>query len=202
MKTDLKRDEKIILETQKHWMVLIGPFILTLIVSIIGFVAGSYGVLIAIIFICYFIYKIVQRNNDIWVVTNLRVIDEYGVFSNNSKESPLDKINNITYNQSLIGKMFSYGNVQIQTAAEIGSTTYYLVVNPDELKDTITHMQEEYKSQQIKMQATELAKAIAAGQQNNKTDVASELEKLHELKLKGILTEEEYKERKTKILNS
>jgi uncharacterized membrane protein YdbT with pleckstrin-like domain len=202
MKTDLKKDEKAILETQQHWFVLIGPFILTLIASIIGFAAGNYGILIAIVFLIYFIYKILYRNNNIWVVTNLRVIDEYGVFSNNSKESPLDKINNISYNQSLIGKMFSYGNVQIQTAAEIGSTTYNLVKNPEELKDTITHMQEEYKSQQIKKQATELAKAIVSGQQNTKTDVASELEKLHELKQKGILTEEEYKERKTKTLNS
>jgi hypothetical protein len=63
-------------------------------------------------------------------------------------------------------------------------------------------MQEEYKQHQIKKQANELANAIVVGQQNNKTDVASELEKLYELKLKGILTDEEYNNRKTKILNS
>ena len=77
-----------------------------------------------------------------------------------------------------------------------------MVENPKELKDTITHMQEEYKSHQIKRQATELANAMMSGQQNNKVDVASELEKLHELKQKGILTEEEYNSRKSKILNS
>jgi len=64
-------------------------------------------------------------------------------------------------------------------------------------------MQEEYKQNQIKKQATELASAIIAGQQNNnKTGVASELQKLYDLKEKGILTEEEYNSRKTKILNS
>ena len=64
-------------------------------------------------------------------------------------------------------------------------------------------MQEEYKQYQIKTQAAELASAIIAGQhQANKTDVASELEKLHELIQKGILTEEEYNLRKTRILNS
>jgi hypothetical protein len=41
-----------------------------------------------------------------------------------------------------------------------------------------------------------------AGQQNIKTDVAAELEKLYELKQKGILTDEEYNNRKAKILNS
>jgi uncharacterized membrane protein YdbT with pleckstrin-like domain len=135
-------------------------------------------------------------------VTNLRVIDEFGVFTNNTKESPLDKINNVSYRQTFWGKLFGYGNVQIQTAAEIGSTTYFSVQDPKELKDTITNMQEVYKQQQIKDQATELASAIVAGQKNSTADVASELEKLYELKQKGILTEEEYNARKNKILNS
>jgi len=202
MKTKLLRDEKIIIETKPHWLTLVGPFLLMIIGSIIGIVIGNYGLLIVFIFVGYFIYKIFQRNNNLWAVTNLRVIDEYGVFSNNTKESPLDKINNVSYLQSFWGKIFGYGNVQIQTAAEIGSTTYFAVENPKELKDSITHMQEEYKQHQIKKQANELANAIVAGQQNNKTDVAAELEKLYELKLKGILTDEEYNNRKTKILKS
>jgi uncharacterized membrane protein YdbT with pleckstrin-like domain len=202
MKTQLKKDEKIIMETKPHWLTLVGPFLLLLIGSIIGIVIGSYGLLIGLVLVGYFIYKIIQRNNNLWTVTNLRVIDEYGVFSNNTKESPLDKINNVSYLQSFLGKIFGYGNVQIQTAAEIGSTTYFAVENPKELKDTITLMQEEYKQNQIKKQANEFASAIAAGQQNNKTDVAAELEKLYELKQKGILTDEEYNNRKTKILNS
>jgi uncharacterized membrane protein YdbT with pleckstrin-like domain len=202
MKTQLKKDEKIIMETKPHWLTLVGPFLLMLICSIMGIIIGSYGLLIVLVFVGYFVYKIVQRNNNLWIVTNLRVIDEYGVFSNNTKESPLDKINNVSYLQSFFGKIFGYGNVQIQTAAEIGSTTYFSVENPRELKDTITHMQEEYKLYQIKRQAREFANVIAAGQQNTKTDVASELEKLYELKQKGILTEEEYNNRKTKILNS
>jgi uncharacterized membrane protein YdbT with pleckstrin-like domain len=202
MKTQLKKDEKIIMETKPHWLTLVGPFFLMLICSIMGIIIGSYGLLIVLVFVGYFVYKIVQRNNNLWIVTNLRVIDEYGVFSNNTKESPLDKINNVSYLQSFFGKIFGYGNVQIQTAAEIGSTTYFSVENPRELKDTITHMQEEYKLYQIKIQASEFANVMATGQQNTKTAVAAELEKLYELKQKGILTEEEYNNRKTKILNS
>lgn len=202
MKTQLKKDEKIILITKPHWFTLVVPFSIMLIGSIIGFAIGSYAILLALISVCYIIFKIIQRNNNIWAVTNLRVIDEYGVFSNNTKESPLDKINNVSYGQSFWGKIFGYGNVQIQTAAEIGSTTYNAVENPKELKDTITQMQEDYKQFQINKQTTELASAIVAGQQNNRTDVAAELEKLYALKQKGILTEEEYNNRKTKILNS
>lgn len=202
MKTQLLKDEKIIMETKPHWLTLAGPFLLMLIGSTIGIAIGSYAILVVLVLLGYFIYKIIQRNNNLWAVTNLRVIDEYGVFSNNTKESPLDKINNVSYLQSFLGKIFRYGNVQIQTAAEIGSTTYFSVENPKELKDTITHMQVEFKQNQIIKQANELANAIVLGQQNNRTDVAAELEKLYELKQKGILTDEEYNNRKTKILNS
>jgi uncharacterized membrane protein YdbT with pleckstrin-like domain len=206
MKTQLKKDEKAVLEIRQHWFVMVAPSFLSLIGIILGSILIGYsvvfGISIILIVICYFIYKVIQRRNNLWIVTNLRVIDEYGVFSNNAKESPLDKLNNVSYNQSFFGKIFEYGNVQIQTAAEIGSTTYHMVEHPKKLKDTITNEQEEYKHGQIMKQAAEFANAISPERQTNKIDVATELERLFELKQKGILTEEEFNARKAKILNS
>ena len=201
MRTKLKKDESLVLVIRPHWFVLFLPSLYAVIGIIVGILIGSYGYFIPLVLICYLGYKIVQRNNNLWAVTNLRVIDENGVFSHNSKESPLDKINNVTYKQSFWGRIFGYGNVQIQTAAEIGSTTYSTVEKPKELKDTITQMQEEYKKSQIIAQAQELANAISFGtHQQSKKDVATELEKLFELKQKGILTEAEFNARKKKIL--
>lgn len=193
------------IETKLHWFTMVVPFLILVAGVIVGFLFLShsgYWLLITLVAALYFFYKMVERNNNIWAVTNLRIVDEFGVFSNNSKESPLEKINNVTYNQSFWGKIFGYGNVQIQTAAEIGSTTYSMVENPAKLKDTITRMQEEYKDSLIKRQASELASAILSGQQSNKTDVSAELEKLYDLKQRGIITEEEFINRKAKILNS
>lgn len=201
MRTKLKKDETVVLVIRPHWLVLFLPSLFLVIGIIAGILIGSYGYFIPLVPLCYLGYKIVQRNNNLWAVTNLRVIDEDGVLSHNSKESPLDKINNVTYKQSFWGRIFGYGNVQIQTAAEVGSTTYFTVEKPKELKDTITEMQEEYKKSQIIAQAKELAKAISSGtQQQFKSYVATEIEKLFELKQKGILTEAEFIARKKKIL--
>ena len=87
---------------------------------------------------------------NIWGVTNLRVIDENGVFTITAKESPLDKINNVSYQQSVMGRIFNYGDVQIQTAAELGETIYPLVHQPRKLKDAITTAQEDYKQNFIR----------------------------------------------------
>ncbi len=202
MKTQLKKDEEVILITKPHWFQLILPVIIAAIVSAVCIYFGGYVLIVLILPALYLAYKITERNSNIWIVTSLRVIDEEGVFTHNTKESPLDKINNVSYSQSFWGKIFRYGNVQIQTAAEIGSTEYQNVSNPKKLKDTITHMQEEYKNYQIKKQAAEFAGAIVAGQEKTNTDIAAELEKLFDLKVKGIITEEEFTARKTKILNS
>ena len=65
------------------------------------------------------------------------------------------------------GRIFGYGNVDIQTAAELGETSYQLIHHPKLLKDTITHAQEEYKRMQISNQATQLAEAIAKTNAHN-----------------------------------
>ena len=148
------------------------------------------------------IYRINYRRCDIWVVTSLRVIDEYGLFNHYAIESPLDKINNVSFSQTLWGRQMGYGNVMIQTAAGRRATTYFGVENPNELKDTITTMQEEYKKTAGHEQATAFAGVANGRQQINNTSIADELEKIYELKQKGILTEDEYNNLKLKILNS
>jgi len=167
MRTELKKGEKKILEIKKHWLVLARPFlalVVFLVATIIFFDSSSevgFGFLvITLIIALYFIYRIFDRKVNIWAVTNLRVIDEYGVFSHNAKESPLDKINNISYQQPLIGRIFNYGNVQIQTAAEMGATTYRFVTSPKLLKNTVTKCQDEFRQTQITDQAQKLAEAI------------------------------------------
>ena len=211
MKTDLRANEKVVLTLRKHWLTLITPIFWTIILLLISLIAslseseyeyGKYFLIVGGMSILWLIYKIIDRKNNIWIVTNLRVIDEYGVFSVNSKESPLDKINNVSYRQPLIGRIFSYGNVQIQTAAEMGSTLHRMVEKPKLLKDTITKCQDEYRQGQIREQADNLARAVGGGQSITKTDISEALTKLHNLKERGIITEDEFNKGKTIILDS
>lgn len=202
MRTELKKDEKVILITRPHWFTMVLKFILGLIGIAAGilltiFTIAIAGIPVVVVSAIYLAYKILERNRNIWAVTNMRVIDEEGVFSSDTKESPLDKINNVSYSQTFWGKIFGYGNVDIQTAAEVGETTYNDVEKPGKLKDAITTMQEEYKKMQMKNQAKEFADAIGNSSDN---DVGTELEKLNQLKEKGVITEEEFLAGKKKLL--
>ncbi|MGZ5134413.1 MAG: PH domain-containing protein, partial [Flavitalea sp.] len=133
-------------------------------------------------------------------------IDETGLLSHYAKESPLEKINNVSYDQTLFGRIFDFGHVEIQTAAEIGSTDYRHVHGPKMLKDTITLAQADFKTLQLTSQVVHMANAMGLHKSNTSSPgssgLASELEKLFELKQKGILSEEEYNKAKSRILNS
>lgn len=208
MRTPLQKGEKVLLVTHTSWVKLIVPVLIGVAGWVASFFIGflEWGWLAALVGSLYFIVVYFSWKVNIWVVTNFRVIDEAGLLNHFAKESPLEKINNVSYDQTLWGRIFNFGHVEIQTAAEVGATDYYNVHGPKRLKDTITLAQAEYKSHQLASQARHMATAmgIQAGEvkyaSSGSTGIASELEKLHQLKQQGIITEEEYMKAKNKLL--
>jgi uncharacterized membrane protein YdbT with pleckstrin-like domain len=162
--------------------------------------------LVSVAGVVYWLLRYSGWKVNIWVVTNFRVVDEAGFLNHFAKESPLDKINNVSYDQTVWGRLFNFGHVEIQTAAEAGATDYYNVNHPKRLKDTITAAQAEYKNFQFGNQAQQMAAAMdarAAGVSRSVETpvIAQELERLFELKMKGALSEDEYNRAKARLLN-
>jgi uncharacterized membrane protein YdbT with pleckstrin-like domain len=209
MRTPLQKGEQILLVTRTHWVKLIFPVIIALIGLVASYFIGfmEWGWIVALAGLLYFLLVYLSWKVNIWVVTNFRVIDEAGLLSHFAKESPLEKINNVSYDQSLWGRILNFGHVEIQTAAEVGATDYYNVQNPKRLKDTITLAQADYKNMQLANQAQHMANAMGVQQgaqvkytTPTQVHIASELEKLHQLKEQGIITEDEYIRAKSKLL--
>lgn len=210
MRTQLKKDEKLLVIIRQHWLTLVLPFLAWILLTVLLFVFlteenTKIALIVALITALYPAYLYLEWKHNLWGVTNMRVVDESGFFSRYSKESPLDKINNVEYTQSVWGRMFGYGDVEIQTAAEIGNTKYTMIHLPKLLKDTITLAQEDYKSTQVKNQAQQLASAIKQSMpvtSPGNVSVSDEIEKLFALLQKGAITQEEYITQKNKILGN
>jgi len=212
MRTKLKTDEKLLIVIRNHWIKLVPSFFAWLVLSILLiWLVPSHSVAFVIVLLTaiYPGIEYINWKHNLWAVTNMRVVDESGYFTRYSKESPLDKINNVEYDQSVWGRLLGYGDVDIQTAAELGETSYKLIHHPKLLKDTITHAQEEYKRIQISSQATQLAQAIAAqkpaagsGGGTAQQMIADELNKLFDLLQKGAITHEEYIAQKNKLMGN
>jgi len=144
MRTRLKPGEQLVLVTRKHWFALVPSFIFAVILiggaALIGEI-GALALVFPVLAVLFLIFKIMAHRCNLWAVTTQRMIAEEGFLSISAKVSPLDKINNVSYHQSLFGRIFGYGNVQIQTAASMGSTTFRFVSEPQQLIDAIMQYQ-------------------------------------------------------------
>jgi len=161
MRTKLKYNEKLLLVINKHYIVFLKPVLMIVAAiyvqsTMAGDAGGAMGKLYAsvgkyfsyvyIALTCYIAYVFLDRQKNIWVVTDMRFIDEWGIITYKSKESPLDKINNVDVAQDPLGRMLGYGNVLIQTAATQGETVIKQVEKPILLRETILSSAETYRT--------------------------------------------------------
>jgi membrane protein YdbS with pleckstrin-like domain len=124
------------------------------------------ALLVAILFILlpsiyyYFRYKRAELS-----VTNMRVVEKTGILSDNVVDTVLDRIQNVVYKQPVLGKIFGFGTVIIQSAARFGVEGIPNVQNPQEVRDAILQQVETYRQKQIHDQAEAIAMTMLRKQQ-------------------------------------
>ena len=153
MRTRLRETEQVVMVTKKHPLSIIVVVTVTIIFFVLFFVfipyptanwifgLGFLGLAAAVAMMFW------VRQRDIWIVTTQRVIDERGIFSLYSMESPLDKITNVSVRQSVLGRILGYGLVQIQTAGEAGVTEEAKIMRPRAFRETVFEQREHYSEQ-------------------------------------------------------
>ena len=96
-------------------------------------------------------------------VTDKRVIGKAGFVSSASLDAPLNKIQNVTVTSGLLGKIFNFGTVEVQTAGD--AIAFAGIKDADKFKKFIMNQIDEYENAKIKAQAQELAAAMAASKE-------------------------------------
>jgi uncharacterized membrane protein YdbT with pleckstrin-like domain len=167
MRTELLPGEKVNCIARRHCIVLLPSLLFLLAVAALykfgpQYIPMQYNPVQLVAFAklglfiasAFFIYKFIDFKTDIWVVTDRRIIDEWGVLSRQEDITPLNRINNVQYRQSLIGLILGFGTVRILTAAEAfpsehhdsshgGITVIAFASSPKELKNIILRAQQE-----------------------------------------------------------
>jgi uncharacterized membrane protein YdbT with pleckstrin-like domain len=132
--------------------------------------------------------RYVWWRNKIYVVTNLRVMKLEGVLSKSHRDASLDKINDLVMSQSLWGRTFGYGDLQILTANEASGMTFHALSNPVE-----------FKRQVLQVRTTEMADGPGLGAAAV-SDPIAQLHRLGELRDKGVITAEEFAAKKKALM--
>lgn len=92
-------------------------------------------------------------------ITDKRIIGKVGIINTKSLDAPLNKIQNVSAESGLIGKILNFGTIKIMTAS--GTFNYPGVKEADVFKNRVLDQIDQYENDKIKAQAAEMAKAMS-----------------------------------------
>ena len=198
----LGENEQILLRARKHWSVLFGNIVLEIfliialivisfiLLPLVAFPVMPLGLLLVIVPLIGMVRDVLIWYNRQYIVTNRRVIQTAGVFSKDVVDSSLEKVNDVKLSQSFWGRMFDYGDIEILTASEVGANVFRSIGGPIEFKTAMLNAKERmgYDEMGVRPQLLE-------------EDVPTLIAKLDGLRKQGIISEEEFQQKKAELLS-
>jgi hypothetical protein len=82
----------------------------------------------------YLGWQILRWQNELFIVTSRRVLQAEGVINKRVVDSSLEKINDAILSESIVGRMFGFGDLEILTASESGISLLRMLPHPDGFK--------------------------------------------------------------------
>lgn len=197
----LGEHERVVFSTHQHWIVLASSFIVNLLLALLvilvtgivwgplAFPLGWATAVLVVIPIARFVYHYLIWYNREYIITNRRVIQISGVLNKNVFDSSLEKVNDVKMSQSLLGRIFDYGDVEIMTAAEEGENLFRRIQGPLKFKTAMLNQKEALGMGDVPM-----------GAAPRTPDVPTLIENLAQLRKQGLITEEEFQRKKQELL--
>ncbi len=198
----LGENESILFVTRQHWLVLLAEILSESILAL------AWIILVTLVWLLWLPNLLVPlaylllllpllsllRDVLIWanrqyLITNWRVIQISGVFNKDVTDSSLEKVNDVKLEQSVLGRLLDYGNIEILTASELGVNKFRQVGQPIRLKTAMLNAKEKLEQGQ------------ATRSRAPRTDAIDLIAQLDELRKQGVLTEEEFQQKKAQLLS-
>lgn len=201
----LNPDETVALDLHPHWWFFAQPasaLIASIVAAIVIRIALdgdvekylTYAALAAIVITAIWTFQRYLK----WITTNFvitsdRLIFRHGVVGKMGIEIPLERVNNVNFNQSAFERLIGAGDLLIESGGEDGQQRFTDVRRPQRVQNLV-HSQVEAKSRQ--------RGGYAASATGGSVDVATQLEKLEGLHQRGSLTTDEFEAQKQRLLGS
>jgi uncharacterized membrane protein YdbT with pleckstrin-like domain len=203
----LSEDEELIYDLRPHWWTLVVPILVTVLVTVAVAVAwavapagslqapvrlavGVGGLLLLALLVAGRVLRWLTTH---FVLTTERLIFRSGVVAKFGREIPLERINDVTFSQSLFERMIGIGDLLIESAGEQGQSTFSDIRDPEAVQLQI-YRQMEANGRRRSGYATPPAP-------ERPPSVLDDLERLADLRDRGAVTEEEFQRKKRDLLD-
>ena len=139
----LENEEQIIFKVHPHWFYVAVPEF-TLTILAILFFQFAYSVLpkwILILSVIAVSFTMLMLFID-WIcinyyLTNLRLVEERGIIGKRIIFIPLDRVQDVTCKLGIIGRIFGFGDLEIESAGTYGKIVFNFISNPSKRKEEI-----------------------------------------------------------------
>jgi len=201
--------EEVVLDLRPHWWFLTPRALLSVGALIVGtyvyaqgwegtassLLKGLLGIAILVALV-WFLVRLARWATTEFVLTNKRVIYRYGLIAKKGKEIPLDKINTVFFDQTVVERVIGSGTVAMESAGESGKDSFTHIRKPSFVQSEI------YRQMENDEAAGNEAIGRAARGEGAATNlsVPEQLEKLVQLHQSGAIDDSEYKMQKAKLL--
>ena len=194
----LNEGEDVVVDLHPHWWFFVGPSLafagsVALGIVIATFTQNDVVALLAIALMAltalWWVGRYIRWRTTNFVVTTDRVVWRTGVLSKHGREIPLDRLNDIAFHQSLFERIIGAGDLMIESAGETGQQHFTDVSKPARVQNVI-------------YAEIDRAKQRDAERSTGHTlSIPEQIEKLDELRQRGVLTQAEFDVKKTQLLD-
>lgn len=198
--------EELVADLRPHWIALGGPSVVAVVVAVgeilvlrilpgglarrpLLWLAIAIG---ALILLRYPVPRTVAWATSHLVVTTERIVHRRGWVARSSIEIPLEAVNDVRFEQGLLERMVGAGDLVIESAGERGRQVFEHVCEPERVRRTI------YEQADLKRR-----RMYRGGRPRSLLGAPSsttELERLADLRDRGVLTQDEFEAQKRRIL--
>ena len=149
----LSAGETVVFEMKPHWRALVGPILVLLVdVFILIYLFFAFDtpwvrwpvIVIALVVLVWgALIPFARWVTTQFVFTNRRIIVRRGLVSKQGRDMPLSKVNNVSFDVSILGRILNYGTLTVESASENGDLVIDDVPNVEVIQREVYRLHEE-----------------------------------------------------------
>jgi membrane protein YdbS with pleckstrin-like domain len=221
----LATNEQIVYTTKKHWVAPLFATVTGTVLTVVGLIGLVWqfpadgwlqnvllggGAIALIIGLVLLGKAFIEWWSESYVVTNHKVMKVSGILRKTAEGSALEKINDITISQSLLGRSLGYGTLSVLTAADESNLHYTSMREPMEFRRAILDQKQLFEQADALAIADAVRQAPAApaaapaaelAGPANADEIANAIERLAQMRDAGHITPEEFEAKKSELLD-
>jgi len=205
----LARKEYVARVTRDHWLALLTTILVdgALCIVVIGLsVAGvtffsgwtMFGLLLLAVPVVHFLVRFWVWWNKQYVVTNRRILQISGTVNKRVSDTSLEKVNDIVMEQSMMGRLLKYGDLEIIAGSDSGVDVFRRISDPVGFKKELLDQKAALGGLDVFDEPLPAKPEPSPAAADEVPEMIAELD---DLRQKGLLSDDEFEEKRQQLLN-